>query len=205
MKGWWPAESSDDLLRDAFLSIYQSSQWVENATGNTTINVSDATPEDSVYPQSHLHPGPGSAVFPFSDEITTSFYPMLEKQFLVNQGSKINDVYRYFEGNMGRFFDSDGDSEKDSYQYNTQLSNCDSDTKCETGDYSIWATANLLIAMTFPEGSPNFLNEMFHPKKSLFEENVNRPKVIIVSLVNYYNYVNLLTYVLRFCLLIIRM
>ena len=74
---------------------------------------------------------------------------------------------------MGRYFDSDSDSVKESYQYNTELENCVENNSCETGDYSVWATANMLISMVFPDGSPEFLNELFSPENPAFKENLN--------------------------------
>lgn len=183
MQGWWPADSSDTLLQDAFKSVYESSQWIVESSNISTASLLTepvSIEQDSLSTYSYLHPGPGSAVFPFSDEITTSFYPMLEKQYLLPTiSSKINSVYQYFEYNMGRLFDSDGDSVMDSYQYNTLLRQCGDNATCETGDYSVWASANLLISMTWPNSNPNFLKSLFHPDMPLFQRYVEQPKVRI--------------------------
>jgi hypothetical protein len=82
--------------------------------------------------------------------------------------TKIDDVLRYFESNYGRWFDSDADGVLDSYQYNSQATQCDSLTlpeqsECVTGSYSIWATANLLLGMLYPDNDLNYLRRLFHP------------------------------------------
>ena len=169
------------MLCGAFSNIFNSSQWV-TACGADDPPRSERSEISELCPQSYLHPGPGSAVFPFSDEITTSFYPMLEKQFMkcVQKPpieSKINNVYRYFEDSMGRFFDSDGDSVADSYQYNTALPQCESRSSCPTGDYSVWATANLLVAITLPDDAYLFMSVLFHPSVLPFEMHFDSPKV----------------------------
>lgn len=190
MRSWWSSDDSrsEDFLQNAFSSVYNSPQWNTTSAAPTEAGRGSELRDDSddLYPQSFLHPGPGSKVFPFSDEITTSFYPMIEKQFSLHQTdgyrtasivSKINDVYRYFENSMGIFFDSDGDGTKDSYQYNTELPSCQEGSLCETGNYSIWATANLLIAMSYPNNSPFFLKEIIQPSELPYLRNLRFPKV----------------------------
>jgi hypothetical protein len=222
MKSWWSsrrAESEDEpsqfeaqrmlteeikrdaVLFDAFRSIYNSSQWINRVYPDTKLS-----------PQSFLTVGPSAALFPFSDEITTSFYPMIELQFMqpvlpdvapwtkdrssrddaTSGESKILDVFRYFEGSMGRYFDSDNDGVRDSYQYNSALSDPQKplaqfgaagvaqEDQIPTGNYSIWATANLLLAMVYPKGlnQQHFLRDMFQSKLSLFLRTKNQPKVI---------------------------
>jgi hypothetical protein len=65
------------VLNDAFDWIYTSSKWV-----STTSRVDRATSTE-LTPQAYLQPGQGGQkLFPFDAFITTSFYPMIEKQFL---------------------------------------------------------------------------------------------------------------------------
>lgn len=178
MRPFWrfddTSEESPSMLTEAFQSVLKSSCWQYS-------NKSEA----------YLHPGAHkSSIFPFSDEIATSFYPMIHKQFdgscpsqhvpehrasSAPVGPSINDVYRYFENSYGRWFDSDGDGVDDSYQYNTALKSCSSDEECRTGDYSIWATGNLLVGMLLPCEDLNYLRRLFRGEP--FTEQRQYPKV----------------------------
>ena len=241
MKSWWHMTDDDSkstttmtMLQDAYNSILNNSCWV---TSNTT-----------TLQQSYLHPGElGNKLFPFSDAITTSFFPMLYKQFDVeleqpnasggdsygagdtvtslatsaaqqNSSSssfmRLQQVHNYFEHNYGRYFDSDGDGVLDSYQYNTALPNCTTTLTaatsasnvtdyCDTGDYSIWATANLLIGMILPaplqQKDRDFLRDIFQGTP-LSVQNQNKPKVRnLVNIMNIHHKKTHVQCVFDFC------
>lgn len=202
MPTWWDysTASSATLLQDAYHSILDNSQWVLTAA------------TDDTRAQAYLHPGElGNKIFPFNDAITTSFYPMIYKQFsgatstasavalksdkASTAAALLEQVYAYFDANYGHYFDSDGDGVQDSFQYNTALANCTStspstptsavgaaevgDTECETGDYSVWVTSNVVIGSLLPlsSHSADYLRNLFRGKP-LYLENIDKPKVI---------------------------
>jgi hypothetical protein len=170
-------KSRNALLCDAFSSIRQSSQWVTVTNGSNSM----------LYPQKYLHPGDfGSKIFPLSDEMTTSFYPMLQKQFeahchdSVHNSADVEDIYRYFESNMGTLQDTNNDGVQDSYLYNTLLPTCNDEVICQLGNYSVWATATLLMGMVIPPSAYEFVNDMF-VDLPLFRKMQGQPKVIFVD------------------------
>lgn len=164
MRTWWSFEQGDSsdtsfqLLQEAFYSVRDSNSWVIS------------TENESV---AYLHPGAHkSKIFPFSDEIATSFYPMIRKQFdaeAEDKGPSLHAVYRYFENTYSRWFDSNNDGVADSFQYNTALkeggsTHCTQQSEahdCKTGDYSIWATANLVLGMALPYREQDYLRRLF--------------------------------------------
>lgn len=175
MPTWWSADASGEAMNvtaAAYQSVLESNCWVTTPTADASrssaLPPASADAPAAAPKQSYLQPGAlGSKLFPFSPAITTSFYPMIYKQLggsgtdatnsstellqQVYQSELLQQVYQYFEHNFARFFDSDGDGVRDSYQYNTALANCtSSEVPCETGDYSVWATANLVLGMVLP-------------------------------------------------------
>jgi hypothetical protein len=178
MKTWWPATDLNDTLTTAFQFIQNSSCWVQ-----VTEDLSNASSSTSpLLPYSYLHPSESSQkLFPLNDMITTSFYPMIEKQFLPEGTlSKYTEVLNYFENQFGQDIDLDNDGISDLYQYNSLP--CDSSVpfnSCDSGDYAIWSTANLLIAMLHPENHNNYLRELFYPKdgKAWYQRYQNQSKL----------------------------
>ena len=178
MKTWWNTSNSlesQKKLAAAFDSIYGSSLWVnESFSDGMTM---------------HLHSTDASAkLIPLNDMITTSFYPMIEKQFFtaacVKSGqcvSKVESVHRYFETNMGRYFDSDADGLDDSYHYNTVLMSSDADGSV-IGNYTVWVTANLLLGMMTDEFSESVLQELFQyssdKSRPYYQRFTGQPKVV---------------------------
>jgi hypothetical protein len=175
MKTWWPVGDIEATLTPAFESIMNSSCWTQVKKNN-----SDSSEEIVSY--SYLHSKESSQkIFPFSDFITTSFYPMIEKQFLPIKTSQVVQKYQqvmnYFESEFGEVVDLDGDSIDDAYRYNTG----------DNGDYSIWGTANLLIGMLHPSDDLDYLRRIFqnphhssnNKKNDPFVESVEYPSVMV--------------------------
>jgi hypothetical protein len=204
MRTWWRFDSSSEaqspgILYEAFESVRDSSCWQYSNTRADSSSTSDHNGENATE-EAYLHPGTHkSSIFPFSDEITTSFYPMIYKQFEGSRQSSFHSphrprgrgnaagppmtaVYQYFESSYGRWFDSDGDGVQDSYQYNTALKDCQSEEmeECsETGDYSVWATGNLLVGMLLPYDDLNYLRRVFEGQP--FSQQRKYPKVSVRS------------------------
>lgn len=126
---------NETLLVSAFTSLSQSDQWVITS--------------DEAYLHATEH---SNALFPFSDEIATSFYPMISHQF-TEHDPRLPLVNRYFS-KYRRTIDSDGDGVLDSEMYNTNLEGND------VGDYSVWVTANLLMGEV---GMKNIANMFVSP------------------------------------------
>jgi hypothetical protein len=165
MKTWWPVVDIEATLTPAFETIMDSSCWTQ-----VTKNSSDSSEEIVSY--SYLHSKESSQkIFPFSDFITTSFYPMIEKQFLLIKSSqelqKYQQVMNYFEVEFGEAVDLDGDSIDDAYRYSTG----------DNGDYSIWGTANLLIGMLHPSDDLDYLRRIFQSPFNSFNNKKNEPFV----------------------------
>jgi hypothetical protein len=166
MKTWWPIEDIASSLEPAFDFIVQSSCW--NHVDSSSSDVAQSS-SSSLYPYSFLHPDDTyQKLFPFNDMITTSFYPMVERQFLTSlESDELGisiEVMKYFESQFGQSLDLTGDGIGDLYQYNSDL--CDDSSpysSCDSGDYSIWATSNLLIGMIYPTDDMNYLRKLFHP------------------------------------------
>jgi hypothetical protein len=254
---------ASSLLSDAYASIYGSSQWVFSSSAPSSVPSSSfaastqsditksssssfarttpttpTTPTAAAATRAHLHPGDqGNKLFPFSDAIATSFFPMIYKQLGSSsrsrkgsrkgsrsrrghiaheqdeegdgEAARLQQVYAYFEWSFSRFFDSDGDGELDSFQYNTDLlpscGSMDGTSTCPTGDYSIWATANMLIGMLLPPPAPvaatataasaasaaveyatvhsdgrQFMQQLFGGKDLLFLKQKEKPKVVLI-------------------------
>jgi hypothetical protein len=180
MKTWWPATDMNNTLLSAFQFIQNSSCWIQvpEDPSNTSSLAS------SLYPYSYLHSSDASQkLFPMNDMITTSFYPMIEKQFLTERevtSSKYIEVLNYFENQFGQGIDLDHDDNIDLYQCNSL--SCDSTvafSTCDSGDYAIWSTANLLIAMLHPENQSNYLRDLFYPKDGIawYQRYQNQSKV----------------------------
>eukprot|EP01031_Cornospumella_fuschlensis_P026457 gene26457-31975_t len=172
MKPWWPISDISNTLQTAFQSVLNSSCWQEN-----TIDL-DSQPTTCRY----LHPS-SQKIFPFDDAITSSFYPMVEKQFvqttISQQLGNYNGVFAYFESQFAQVVDLDEDGTSDAFLYNTNVSST------LPGDYSIWATANLLIAMLHPQDDLDFLRTLVqHPqpldsKQSARVKSVDYPHVMV--------------------------
>lgn len=198
MSTWWDytnatssASSTATVLQDAYRSVLNSSRWVRSPA-----NITSGTPA-----QAHIHPGElGNKIFPFSDAITTSFFPMIYKQFNVETGSAAEDnaerlleeVYAYFDANYGMRLDSNGDGVVDSFMYNTARDNCTATVdaavegaRCETGDYSVWVTSNMVIGTLLPSPAenPDYLRNLFRGKP-LFLKHKDKPKVIFCAFVS---------------------
>lgn len=178
MKPWWPISDVNDSLVSAFQHIVNSLSWMQ---------ISNDTNDDSgLFPQAYLHPSDREQnLFPFDDVITTSFYPMTEKQFLTSEESlsldRYRQVLRYFEANYGKAIDFDGDDVIDSYQYNSITGQ-----EGDVGDYSIWATSNLLIGMIYPKDDVDYLRNFFQGRRSaktrnfaMMLESVEYPHVMV--------------------------
>ena len=81
-------DSAQHVLLDAYKRVLNSSRWV--FSGETVVAENPHLLQESYSRRSdqdehayaYLHPGPlGNKIFPFTDAITTSFFPMLYKQF----------------------------------------------------------------------------------------------------------------------------
>jgi hypothetical protein len=180
MKTWWPLEDISSSLNPAFDFILYSSCWnhvdadtpsqfSSAVTDNISSSSSSLSPSSSLYPYAFLHPDETfQKLFPFNDMITTSFYPMVEKQFLSssesNELGRYTEVMKYFESQFGQSLDLTGDGIGDLYQYNSNLCQDSAPySSCDSGDYSIWATSNLLIGMLSPTDDLNYLRNLFNP------------------------------------------
>jgi hypothetical protein len=200
MKTWWPVEAFPLSLQSAFDFILESSCWSQ-VTSETKRGKDDEEhgeeEEGALFPYSYLHPSEQyQKLFPFNDMITTSFYPLIERQFLSSKASievgKYSEVMNYFESQFGQSLDIDSDGIGDLYQYNSircplpsssssSFSVSPSEGKddsgrtislaesCEAGDYAIWATSNLLIGMIHPKDDLNYLRRLFHPAEAQAE------------------------------------
>lgn len=203
--------STTALPTDAYHALLNSSCWVTTPVAPAEVTaIADKEVTRQTVPglrQSYLKPGDrGNKIFPFTPEITTSFFPMIYKQLDDAQSSdgsgggrsdgrlqpahnateRLEEVYRYFEHSYARFFDSDGDNISDSYQYNTALPSCTASgvvEGCETGDYSVWATANLVLGMVLPEPSvnPHYLRDLIRGVPQ-YQLTMHQPKVRRVNL-----------------------
>ncbi|RYY89094.1 hypothetical protein EON63_01375 [archaeon] len=78
MKPWWPAQDISTTLQAAFDFVSNSSCWQEKAV------FLDKLPATSCF----LHPA-SQTIFPFDDAITSSFYPMVDKQFILSNQSQL--------------------------------------------------------------------------------------------------------------------
>jgi hypothetical protein len=162
MKPWWQNNDTEAVLSSAFQSMQASKCWKTETSGSNTTAVAAA---GGLYPYSYLAPN-SQTLFPFTDFITTSFWPMIEKQFESSAASRTDNVLRYFEALHGEAVDSDLDGIVDSYRYNSNASSIISRKQAaiqpaeDIGDYSIWATSNLLVGMLMPTDNLSFLEEL---------------------------------------------
>jgi hypothetical protein len=183
MKTWWPVEDLPSSLQSAFDFILESSCW-SRVTAQQEGDLEEPRAGQSLLPYSYLHPSEQSQkLFPFDDMITTSFYPLLDRQFLSSTDSlsvgRYGEVMNFFESEFGQSLDLNGDGVGDVYQYNAIRCPVQQQVReeqeegmkggaspyalCESGDYAIWATSNLLIGMIHPKDDLDFLRRLFHP------------------------------------------
>lgn len=207
MKTWWPYDDISSTLQPAFQFILESTCWNQITSSMKLISDTE-TLSSTLFPYSFLHPDEKyQKLFPFNDMITTSFYPMIEKQFLSLKEShnlgKYNEVLNYFEYNYGQDLDLTGDGIGDLYQYNSNICNdiisagvgSSPYSSCESGNYSIWATSNLLIGMIHPVNDINYLRQLFYPFNDMiwYQQYQHHPKVDSVEyphvMVSYAQYI----------------
>lgn len=105
------------------------------------------------------------------DFITTSFYPLIERQFWNNElgfERRSDNVLKYFE-QFGELIDTDNDGIKDSYRYAKPK-----DSYRDAGN------ANLLAGMVFPNdgSSNNVLRDLMQAIPPFYEVHVKEPKIV---------------------------
>ena len=168
MKTWWPALDIRSSLQPAFEHIRDSSCWIVERNESTNSTTARLHPDDRK-----------QKIFPFDEMVTTSFYPLIERQFLsLDQSTALaryTGVLSFFEESFGQSLDLDGDGVYDAYQYNSLA--C-SGLDCESGDYSVWSTANLLIGMIHPADDLDFLRSFFQQRElSSFRKQNNQSRI----------------------------
>lgn len=128
--GWWPREELQ-LLVDGYISLRDSAQWVINETTQQALIV-----------QEKKNPI-GKMIFPFPDDITTSFFPMIWQQFGSGnvtdyQGRKLAQYsLNYFVTNFLE-------------EHLPQCRICARYTSSE--NYRDWVTANVVAAQVLNDG-----------------------------------------------------
>lgn len=151
IRGWWNETNPADVdaIYKGYVHLATHKGWKDDKTTG-----------------GQVHTGlPGSFDF-----ITTSFFPMIERQFWraeSNLDQRSDAVMTYME-QFGEFIDTDGDGVQDSYRY------------MKTSDmYRDAANGNLLAGMVFPnDGSSNdVVRELFQASPPFFEKHAKEPRI----------------------------
>jgi hypothetical protein len=151
IRGWWnEADPADKEI------IYKGYEHMANQVGWKIDKKSNGT---------HHTGNPGTFDF-----ITTSFFPMIERQFWHASSGlerKSDSIMKYFE-QFGELIDTDGDGIKESYRYH------------DTSGYMWAANANLLAGMVFPnDGSANdSLRGLLQADPPFYKQHANEPRIV---------------------------
>jgi hypothetical protein len=145
MGPWWNTTMDNTTLPSAARHVMQSARW--RLTSNGT--------------QCSLQPSiVGSKIFPFPEDISTSFVPLIEAQYdeaLGLQTPRRTECSVLHLEQSGQVLDYDSDGVPDAYLYNT------------TAGYHDWVTANLLLSYTL--GSASALREQYRHAVPSFVRN----------------------------------
>lgn len=127
--GWWP-QNSLDLLVDGYISLRDSQQWVVNQT----------TREAEIV-QEKRNPI-GRMIFPFPDDITTSFFPMIWQQF-GSSGNTTDEKGRILAQYSVNYFVNN---------FQQYVPSCKLCIRYHSSDnYRDWVTANIVAAQLLME------------------------------------------------------
>jgi hypothetical protein len=152
IRGWW--NETDPADKEV---IFKGFEHLNKHQGWTTDKVTGG----------EYHKGePGTFDF-----ITTSFYPMIERQFWTQASGferRSDNVLKYME-QFGELIDTDNDGVKDSYRY----------VKSKDG-YRDASNANLLAGMIFPnDGSSNgILRDLMQATPPFYQIHAHEPRIV---------------------------
>lgn len=150
IRGWWDETDPADreVIYKGYLHLATAKGWKTDAEG------------------AMHHTGEPSSF----DFITTSFFPMIERQFWQPESGvdQRSDGVMKFVEQFGELIDTDGDGVKDSYRY------------AKTNDgYRDAATANLFAGMVFPNdgSSQNVIRDLFQANPPFYQQHQNEPRI----------------------------